>query len=122
MNKYKEVRISLGGSDIALITCVGIIENKEDSSKSDIGTHFLKFGQDGEYGAYVIDQTIEVPAHYQKVAEFINWMATYDDNGHCNKFHAERIELYRAGEMGAIVRLINPLADALGNVNRHATA
>lgn len=63
----------------------------------------LKFGQDDSYSAYFVDEEIELPEHYELVAEGSNWLWVYDDAGRALRCSAEKIQIYRAGQMGCLI-------------------
>ena len=96
MKNYKETAISLGASDIASLTV-----------RSVANVNALNFGKDGSYRAYITDDTVAIPAHYTLTLSLNHWTKIYDDEGLAADFRAEKINIYRAGEMGCIVQLIN---------------
>ena len=95
INNYKAVRVSLGYSDIADLTV---------SFTMHVST--LHFGGDASYTAYVITDAQKVPAHYTKVLEDTYWCTIYDDEEGVLRLYANKIEIYRAGEMGCLIRLM----------------
>lgn len=100
MKSYKEYApILLGSSDIASLT----VRSGEDV----IG---LKFGSDGYYKAYLVDAEAEIGGHYRKVLELKGWVWIYDDEERVFRARADEIIIYRAGEMGMIIQLINGFA------------
>lgn len=97
---YKEKSLNLGYSDIATLNLVGIKAASDYSindqlsfvwcgwmglyvpefKDTEILKHeFLRFGGDGCYRAYVIDDNVEVPEHYKLVSVFKSWLKIYDD-------------------------------------------
>lgn len=67
----------------------------------------LHFADADEYNAYVSENTEEFfGPGYRKYAEFLNWMKIYDDGRMTQKFLADKIIVYRAGETGCAIRLI----------------
>lgn len=100
MRNYKDFeKRYIGESDIAGLTLTGNTENGVEA-------HFLKFGKDDAYDAYVVEgDDVEIGAYYEKVASFKTWMRIYDDYNFINDFHSDRIDVYRAGEMGCIIHL-----------------
>jgi hypothetical protein len=66
----------------------------------------LDFGEDGVYGAYIIDENTEIGSHYSKVATFNDWLKIYDDDELTYKVYAEEINIYRAGDFGCIIQVI----------------
>ena len=96
MKNYKNYEKQfIGSSDIASLTL-----------RAPRKAMLLDFGQDARYSAYVVDEECEIPEHYTLVAEAENWMKVYDDDQLTAEFRANRIEVYRAGEMGCLIRLI----------------
>ena len=98
---YKNVQKNIGASDVASLIMSGCGEG--GSVKLDL----LKFSEDGSYSAYIIYDDAEVPDHYRLVAEFKTWLKIYDDDRMTAHFKAERIEVYRAGQRGCLIRLCN---------------
>lgn len=100
---YREFNeISIGTSDIATLIMVGcpIEESNELITKP------LYFGEDGNYKAYYINEdNIDIPEHYKKVAEFSTWLKIYDDTGLTSTIKGERIEVFRAGDFGCIIKV-----------------
>lgn len=95
MKNYKDYeKVFIGGSNIASLTL-----------RSPIDATVLNFGEDNNYLAYVVDAEAEIGEHYKKVYECENWLKIYDDDGLVKEFKADKIEVYRAGEMGCIIRL-----------------
>lgn len=102
MKTYKEFEKQyIGDSDIACLILVGCGENG-------IKLRELHFGEDNSYLAYIVGENeVEIGTHYQKVAEFFDWLKIYDDEEMVRKFEAKKIIVYRAAEMGCIIHLIN---------------
>ncbi len=98
MKNYKENKVLLGGSDIASLIMVGPPVNG-----SDLNLKELHFGIDGAYSAWVVEDKSLIPEHYNMVAEFAGWLKVYDDEGLTFKTRGKKIEIYRAGEMGALI-------------------
>lgn len=102
MKNYKDFeKVFIGDSDVAALIVAGNVAGEG------LKTHILKFGGDGAYYAYIIDEQCEIPAHYEKVAVFNGWMRVYDDEALRRKFYAEKITIFRAGDYGCIVFLQN---------------
>lgn len=92
---YKKNKIHIGISDMACLVL-----------RSGNKLEFLNFGQDDNYSAWYIDDiSIKIPNHYHLVASFENWLMIYDDE---ELMFNERgdFEVYRAGEMGCIIRKV----------------
>lgn len=100
MKNYKDFNKQyIGFSDIASLVLVGFGEN-------DVETQLLHFGRDGAYDAYVVDGETEIGAHYELVASFSSWTRVYDDSSLCLNLSGEKINFFRAGEMGCIIQVI----------------
>jgi len=96
MRSYKTYpRHYLGCSDVAGLTVVHPGE-----------PFTLKFGSDGDYSAYFVDEAAEIPAHYQHVATVHGWMWIFDDFMRRYNARADEIKIFRAGDFGCIVQLI----------------
>lgn len=96
MKNYKDFeKRFIGGSDSAFLTLTGA-----DGTKTE-----LKFGEDGEYYAYIVPEGTEIGGHYVKRAEFEGSVTITDDDGDEVRLIADRIEFFRAGEFGCIIRL-----------------
>lgn len=63
----------------------------------------INFGEDGNYDAYFVTEKIEIPSHYTLVAESETWAKIYDDYKLTRAIEADKISIYRAGEMGCII-------------------
>ncbi len=102
MKTYRDFeKIYVGESDIASLILVGCY--KEDELK----TQVLNFGGDGTYGAYIVTDTdAEIGNHYKKVATFNHWLKIYDDNEKTYEVRAKEITIYRAGDFGCIIQII----------------
>ena len=88
----------IGMSDIANLILAG-------SSDNGLKLAVLHFGMDNDYYAYIVDADAEIGEHYTKVAEFKSWLRIYDDSFLTQEFNANKISVYRAGEMGCIIQL-----------------
>lgn len=91
---YKSVIKSIGSSDIASLTL-----------RFPTSVEMLHFGEDNSYKAYIITEETEVPSHYTKVAGGTHWLKIYDDEELAIEFKANNIEVYRAGEMGCLIKV-----------------
>lgn len=65
----------------------------------------LHFGKDGAYSAYLVDKPIEIPEHYYPVFTAVNVLKIYDDNGKAFEVRGRFIQIYRAGEMGCLIKV-----------------
>lgn len=92
-------KILLGCSDIAALTLTGI--------KDEIGltSQILHFNIDACYKAYLVDENAEIGGHYHKVAEFEAWVKVYDDDELVRTLRGRKIEFFRAGDAGCIVKV-----------------
>lgn len=105
MKTYKDFeKTYIGGSDIASLILVGC--RKDEGLK----TEPLYFGEDGGYSAYIVNQTekeeIKIESHYTKVATFNHWLKIYDDDGKTFDCRGKEINIYRAGQFGCIIQII----------------
>lgn len=98
---YHETKRPFGSSDIARLTVVGI-EKAE----------FLNMGKDGCYSAYVIDETYDIPEHYELVSEYDMWAKFFDDDSLVAEFKADKIRVYRSGMMGLMIQLLGQRKEA----------
>lgn len=90
---YKDFnKVSLGYSDIASLVFRGPKTLTE-----------IKFGEDGHYNAYFVTEEIDIPSHYTLVAESETWGKIYDDDSMVLSVYADKISIYRAGEMGILI-------------------
>ena len=106
MKTYKEYgKITLGYSDIASLTLAGIKEKKELTSE------ILQFGSDGNYSAYIVPENTEIPEHYKEISAFTDWLRIYDDDSKVADLSADEIKIFRAGNFGLIIQIINPKYD-----------
>jgi len=101
MKNYKEFEQQfIGSSEIATLILVGC------RGEEGIKTEQLHFGEDGNYKAYIVDANTEIGSHYRKVATFNYWLKIYDDEGLTYRINAKKINIYRAGEFGCIIQVI----------------
>ena len=100
---YKDyLKDYIGQSDIACLILAGF---KEDHG---VFTENLRYNADGEYMAYIVDENTEIGSHYDLIAKFDSWVKIYDDTSLVHHFRADKIKIYRAGDFGCIIQLINP--------------
>ena len=105
MKTYKDFEKKyIGSSDIASLVMVGCREGEG------VKTELLRFCEDGCYNAYIVFQTdkdeINIENHYKKVATFNHWLKIYDDDGKTFYKHAKEFNIYRAGQYGCIIQII----------------
>lgn len=109
-NDYKFVNLYVGYSDIATVTCMGMTD-KEGLEPTDNHIKYLPvhFGGDDTYAAYLITDEVEVlesvAQHYKLQGTFKHWMKIYDDEECTLQLRANKIEVYRAGDYGMLIRL-----------------
>lgn len=102
MSYYKENKVILGSSDVAVLTFVGCVEEYPF-----INANVLSFGEDGIYAGYVVyNNDAEIPKHYKMEYRFKNWLKIYDDDGLQHVFNGENIEIYRAGQRGILIHIL----------------
>lgn len=96
---YKDFdKIFIGYSDISTLILYGCYGNLKE----------LHFGEDNSYQAYLVyGRHVEIGNHYNEVGRFYSWLKIYDDETLVRVFRAKEIVVYRAGEMGCIIQLIN---------------
>ena len=105
MKTYKDFEtIYIGGSDVASLIMMGLKETGRT-------LEFLSFGEDGDYYAYLVDREenkpVEIGEHYKKVVTFTNWLKIYDDYESTLDIKGRVINVYRAGEFGCIIEVID---------------
>lgn len=102
MKTYKDFeKYYIGTSDIATLILCGWKEREGVVVKP------LSFGQDDSYSAYIVKGDAEMGEHYERIEEFSGWLKIYDDEELVRHLKADRIIIYRAGEMGCIIQLLD---------------
>ena len=91
----------IGSSDRAVLTLAGLDSNNQEF------LYELAFGEDNTYDAYIAYENTDIGEHYKKVVEFFSYMEISDDDGFVTEYKADKICVYRAGEMGCVIQLIN---------------
>lgn len=91
----------IGSSDRAMLTLTGF-----DSDNKEF-LYELAFGEDNTYNAYIAYENTDIGEHYKRVVEFFSYMEISDDDGFVTEYKADKICVYRAGEMGCVIQLIN---------------
>lgn len=100
MKSYRDYdKDYIGSSDVAAVTMIG-------PCGCELVARVIKFGGDGDYNAYIVDEKTKIGEHYEEVARFKTWMKVVDDSAIQQEFHADEIVVYRAGEYGCIIQLI----------------
>lgn len=103
MKNYKELeKMYIGGSDSAFLT---VIEWGPADAPNWLTMHELKFGEDGDYSAYVCWGDVEIGDHYKKVLELHRSITIVDDDRAVFDAKADTIKVYQAGEFGCIIHL-----------------
>lgn len=105
MKTYQHfIRKYIGTSDVASLIMMGLKETGRS-------LEFLNFGEDGDYYAYLVDREedkpVEIGSHYKKVSTFTNWLKIYDDYESTLDIKGKVINVYRAGEFGCIIEVID---------------
>lgn len=101
MKSYKMFQKQyIGSSDYAALTLVGAREG------IGVCAEMLRFGGDAGYYAYMVDGEAEIGAHYELIASFNHWAKVYDDDGLVLLLEGDKINFWRAGEMGCIVQIL----------------
>ena len=102
MKNYKDFEQEyIGESDIATLILVGC------RGEEGLKTEQLHFGEDGCYRAYIITEPdVVIGSHYKKAATFNHWLKIYDDDEKTFEKHAKEINIYRAGDFGCIIQII----------------
>ncbi len=96
MKYYKDYKKKcIGSSDVAML-----IVNMCGKVYS------LYFGEDGNYKAYIVDSECEIPEHYSLELEGYNWLKIYDDFGLTLGMKYNHFKIYRAGNFGCIIQLL----------------
>lgn len=101
LTSYKDLTITLGSSDagdIQLHLNMNVIED----------FYALHFQEDGTQKAHIVPESFEIPSHYSKEitlfpAESIIFV--YDDDGFTYSIACNRIDVYRAGMRGCLLKL-----------------
>lgn len=98
---YKYCTMSAGVSDIAALV---YRTSSPTSSPKEIGE--ITFGEDGDYKAHLIAGDTEVPIHYSLVLDTSSsWLWIYDDDEKTLDLeNPSGFQVYRAGEMGLLIR------------------
>ena len=102
MKNYRECKLQLiGTSRDCVLTMTGM-------TNVGVRAQLLEFGLVSTYTAYIVDEDdVEIGDHYNKVASYVDWLRIYDDKELSASFTADHINVYRAGDAGCIIQLIN---------------
>ena len=91
----------IGISEIASVVTLGC------KSNSDAVPELLSFGEDGSYYAYIVDGNAEIGSHYKLEKSFKHWLRIYDDGNLTYHTYADVIHIYRTGNFGVIIQVID---------------
>ena len=94
MKNYKNSWFNAGASDIASLVIRGANYLAQ-----------VHFGGDDSYRCYLIDEDYELPTHYKKIGECESWASIIDDFEITTKIRADKIEFFRAGDFGFLIRV-----------------
>lgn len=92
---YKAITVPAGFSDIASLVyrfCEG-------------GTGELDFHGDDDYECYIIDDSVNVPSHYDEFVSGETWVWIYDDIGKVISIRAPYISIYRSGGYSLLIQV-----------------
>lgn len=104
MKSYKDFNKEfIGDSNISTLIMIGY----DNIEKDGLSLKKLVFGEDGHYMSYIVRGEANIGSHYKLVAEFEYWLKIYDDDGLVRVLRANVIKVYRAGEIGCIIQLLN---------------
>lgn len=101
MKHYKDNINYIGFSDYGSLILAGHVNTQGFTIRE------LKFGCDGEFWGYEIDQTYDVSDQYDLVAEFNDWMKIYDDSKLVKHYKGRKIKVYRTGDFGALIQILS---------------
>ena len=104
MKSYKEFNKEfIGDSNISTIIMIGY----DNIEKDGLSLKKLVFGEDGHYMSYIVRGKANIGSHYKLVAEFEYYLKIYDDDGLVRVLGADVIKVYRAGDFGCIIQLLD---------------
>lgn len=113
MSFYKDyAKKYIGQSDCARLILEGCDINEK------IKLERLDFGEDGSYSAYIVDESCEIPSHYEKQCTFFNFVNVIDDSGITEKLYGREIAFYTAGDFGCLIQVKEPYFNTLSKINR----
>lgn len=97
---YKDFnKIYIGGSDSAALIC--------RSKWGDIDLcGLLKFGEDGDYSAYFVNEKASLGDHYKHQLTYYGYVDITGDDGYGVHIEAYVINIYTAGNFGCIIEAI----------------
>ncbi len=107
---YKDYEIiNLGYSDIANVTIRYCIATEFGADYKGIQYQNIKFGADGSYEAYLVDEGAEIGAHYKEVINVVGggWLEIIDDvKKRFNCRFKKGFKVFRAGNYGCIIQIL----------------
>lgn len=104
MKNYKDFgKEYIGSSDIATLILVGCRDDND--TEEGLKIKELRFGGDGAYTAYIVDETAEIGKHYQLLDTFYYWLKVYDDNQVTFEVFCDWAKVYTAGAYGCIIQI-----------------
>lgn len=93
-------KVFIGGSDSARLEVIHATEHG-------VSTHYLNFGEDGDYKAYVVDEKCTIPDTYELRCAFEGGCVDlFDDEGYNVHIEGETVQIYRRGDFGCIIKII----------------
>lgn len=95
-NHHAYTKSYIGSSDFAALTL---------RSCDKVGS--LDFFEDGSYSAYIVDGDCAIPDSYKIEFEGAHWLCIYDDTSLTAEFRGDHINIYRRGDYGCIIQIIN---------------
>lgn len=67
----------------------------------------IAMGGDGVYNAYIVNDRCTIPDSYKLVYEADHWLKIYDDERCTFHFYGDKIRVFRRGDFGTIIQIIN---------------
>lgn len=110
---YKDFpKIYIGGSDSAALIC--------RSKWGDIDLcGLLKFGEDGDYSAYFVDEKAALGDHYKHQLTYYDYVDITGDDGYGVHIEAYVINIYTSGNFGCIIEAIGGHCTEIPFVSQH---
>ena len=110
---YKDFpKIYIGGSDSAALIC--------RSKWGDIDLcGLLKFGEDGDYSAYLVTEKAAFGDHYKHQLTYYDYVDITGDDGYGVHIEAYVINIYTAGNFGCIIEAIGGHYTEIPAVSQH---
>jgi hypothetical protein len=97
---YKERAEDIGSSQYGCIILLGVKE------PFGLRAELLKFTSIQNYTAYILED-IEPPKFYHLFSSFEKWLSVYDENALTRTYKSDKINVFRAGDVGVIIQLVN---------------